>query len=207
MIGLAGGHRTGKTTLAKNYAEKHGWKFAQTSVSGIFKELGHDPAEKFDFQTRLTIQEQILIRLNRFYQQCEGTSVITDRTPIDMLAYTMAEAIGDSVQPQDQARFRKYAEDCFNVTNRWFSEIIVVQPGIALVQEEGKAAVNEAYIEHLNSLIIGLCCDPRLKVSHFYIPRERLELDRRIESVEAAKTRSLERVLSQVGQMDSRLFH
>jgi hypothetical protein len=207
MIGLAGAHRTGKTTLARKFAEKHGWKFAETSVSAIFRDLGHDPSEKFDFRTRLTIQEQILIRLSRFYREVSGTNVITDRTPLDFMAYTMAEAIGNEVLPEDQARFKRYIDDCYEATNRWFSEIIVVQPGIALVQEEGKAALNEAYIEHLNSLLIGLVSDARFKVEPFYIPRRITDLERRIEAVSAAKQKGLEKVMLQVSGMDRKELH
>lgn len=206
-VALCGAHRVGKSTLAREYAKKHGWKFAETSVSAIFRELGHDPAESFDFRTRLTIQEQILIRLNKFYRDTQGNSVITDRSPIDMLAYTMAEAIGEAVSPADQKRFKAYANSCFEVTNKWFSSILVVQPGITLVYEEGKAALNEAYIEHLNSLIIGLCNDERLNVPHFYIPRSRTDMQERIKSVDVANQRGLERAMLQASQMESRSFH
>src|SRR3569832_345872 len=67
LIGLCGAHRTGKTSLAKAYAKKHGIAFMETSVSAIFKELGLDPAASFDFKTRLDIQEVILERLDAKY--------------------------------------------------------------------------------------------------------------------------------------------
>src|SRR3569832_863688 len=67
LIGLCGAHRTGKTSLAKAYAKKHGIAFMETSVSAIFKELGLDPAASFDFKTRLDIQEVILERLDAMY--------------------------------------------------------------------------------------------------------------------------------------------
>lgn len=194
-FGLAGAHRTGKTTLAREYAKKHGWKFAETSVSAIFKELGVDPQDKFDFTTRLSIQETILSRLQEFYRANAGNNVITDRTPIDMMAYTMAEAIGDQVSPTDQARFAKYVSDCFEATNRWFSCILVVQPGIPIIMQEGKAAPNPAYMSHLNALIIGLCCDERLKMPHYYIPKWRTELKDRIVSIDGARARNVESLM------------
>lgn len=206
MIGLAGAHRTGKTTLAKAYAEKYEYEFAQTSVSAIFRDLGHDPSESFDFKTRLSIQEQILIRMTRFYREVSNQRVITDRTPIDFMGYTLAEAVGETVQPEDQERLVRYMNDCFEVTNRFFSEIVVVQPGIPLVEEEGKAALNKGYIEHLNNLIIGLCCDERLKIAHFYIPRSRVELEARVLSIESTKQRVMDRMLT-TDPGESRVFH
>jgi hypothetical protein len=160
-------------------------EFVETSVSAIFKELGFDPAVTYDFSTRLTIQEEILMRLERVYaKRNKMTLAITDRTPLDMLAYTMAEAIGDSVSERDQERFRKYAQNCIDVTNRRFSIVCLVQPGIPVIAAEGKAALNEAYIEHLNSLMLGLSVDERVKTSHFYIPRHMTDMDDRIVALD-----------------------
>lgn len=187
MIGLTGAHRVGKSTLAEAFAKKFNWKFERTSVTQYIRELGHEPSDKFDFKTRISLQEQVLVKINRFYKGIQGNIVITDRTPIDLLAYTMAEAVGVEVHPEDEKRFENYIRDCFECTNRWFTGILIVQPGIPLVHEDGKAALSPAYIEHLNSLMIGLTCDTRLKAPHFYIPRHRLDIDERINSVDFAR--------------------
>lgn len=187
MIGLCGAHRTGKTSLARAYAEKHGIAFVETPVSAIFRELGHDPAAAFDFKTRLDIQEVILERLDAVYGALNPTEqAITDRTPIDLMGYTMSEAIGAAVSAADQERFKKYVQRCFDVVNRRFSTLVLVQPGIPLKVEEGKAVVNAAYIEHLNSLMLGLSVDQRVKIAHFYIPRQVLGMDERLAALENA---------------------
>jgi predicted ATPase len=191
VTGLCGAHRTGKTSLARAFAKKHGIVFMETSVSAIFKELGQDPAASFDFTTRLDIQEVILERLDAMYGLiAPGSQVVVDRTPIDMLAYTMAEAIGHVVSDADQARFVKYTERCFDVINRRFATLVLVQPGIPLVDEEGKAAINQAYIEHLNSLMLGLTVDERVKCSHFYILRALTDMDDRLTALESAYRQS-----------------
>src|ERR1035437_11190687 len=98
LIGLMGSHNTGKTTLMHAYAEKNNLARIETSVSAIFKELGRDPAAVFDFRTRMDIQEHVLTRVDEGYAELDPKEqAITDRTPIDMLAYTMAEAIGNVV--------------------------------------------------------------------------------------------------------------
>lgn len=185
-----GAHRTGKSTLAKLYAEKHGIPFIETPVSAIFKALGYDPAGTFNFSTRLTIQEAILDRLDRIYGEVGPTEAITDRTPVDMLGYTIAEAIGNTVQPADQERFAKYVERCIEVTNKRFSVLVLVQPGVPIVDAEGKAAPNAAYIEHLNSLMLGLSVDQRIKVAHFYISRYTTNLQERLAALESAAGRA-----------------
>jgi predicted ATPase len=187
VIGLAGSHRVGKTTLARDYAERYGFTFLETSVSGIFKELGYDPADTFDFSTRLSIQEQVLSKVDAMYGAADHRDLlITDRTPIDMLAYTLAEANGNLVSESDQGRLESYMQRCFSVVNRRFSSLILVQPGIPIVSAEGKAAPNKAYIEHLNSLMLGLMMDERVKVTNFYIRRSFVGREERIKVLDFA---------------------
>jgi hypothetical protein len=193
-VGLCGAHRTGKTTLARAFAEKRGIPFVETSVSAIWRELGYDPAVTYDFETRLAVQEEILKRVDEVYSKHVGLEFVTDRTPLDMAAYTLADAIGDRVPDTCQERLAKYINDCFEVTNRRFGVVLLVQPGIKLVHEEGKAAVNAGYIEHLNSLILGLTVDERLTCGHFYIPRPVLDMERRLQALEGCVDRSKERI-------------
>jgi hypothetical protein len=190
MIGLCGAHRTGKTTLARAFAEKHDMEFVQTSASEVFKEFGLNPATRYAFDTRLSIQEEILKRFDKQYAEVGLKPAITDRTPLDMLAYTMAEATQDHVPEELQARFKKYVQNCIDVTNKRFGVLLVVQPGIKIVAEEGKAALNEAYIEHLNSIILGLSVDERIKAAHFYIPRYMTDKEERLAALDFAVNRA-----------------
>lgn len=195
MIGLCGSHRVGKTTLARVFAEKHGLEFVQTSASAIFKELGYDPAVTYDFKTRLTIQEEILKRFDEQYAgHPAADSAIADRTPLDMLAYTLAEVDGSRLDEEDEARLRRYMDACIAVTNKRFSVLLVVQPGIPVVVEEGKASLSSGYIEHLNTVILGLTVDERIKAAHFYIPRTMTEIEDRVAAVEYALNRTRKRV-------------
>ena len=202
MIGLCGGHRTGKTTLARAYAEAHQAIFVQTSVSAIIRAIGFDPScTDYDFATRLTIQEGVLAGLEAVYDCVPaGLPAVADRTPIDLLGYTMAEAIGDRVPQDQQERFARYVQDCFNLCNSRFSTVILLQPGIPLVAGcDGKGAANPAFIEHLNSLMLGLTVDPRMKTSHFYIPRSYLSIEDRLSAMEGAVRRT--DLLAQEGYM------
>lgn len=203
MIGLCGAHRTGKTTLARQYAEKHGLEFVQTSASQVFKDMGLHAHVTYDFATRLDVQEEILKRFDAQYAKVGAKPAIADRTPLDMLAYTMAEAVGYAVPESEQDRFKKYAQNCIDVTNKRFGLLMVVQPGIEIVAEEGKAALNNSYMEHLNSIILGLSVDERVKSQHFYIPRHITKLDDRIASVEFAVGRAIKK--AQVEAMEATL--
>jgi len=189
MIGISGAHRVGKSTLAKAYAESAKIDYVPTTAVGVFKRLGLDPAAPMDFGTRLMVQREILKEFDGIYAQYAGKVAVTDRTPLDLMAYTLAECVGDAVSEEEQVKLATYMQDCFDVFNKRFFLLMIIQPGIELVAEEGKAALNKAYIEHLNAIILGLSVDERLRVPHFYLPRRMLDLDDRIIALKNSNIR------------------
>lgn len=196
-VGLCGAHRTGKTTLARAYAQKRGVTFVETSVSAIWHDLGLDPAKEYDFATRLAVQEEILKRVDAIYAKYAGLDFITDRTPLDMAAYTLGDAIGERVPADCQDRLERYVQNCFEVTNRRFGMVLLIQPGIPLVDAPGKAAMNRGYIEHLNSLILGLTVDERLTSLHYYMPRAIVKPEDRLTALESTVERSKGKVIAE----------
>ena len=60
MIGLTGAHRTGKTTLAKEYGIANDIPVVLTSASKVFHDMGLSPQEDYPIDIRMTIQENIL---------------------------------------------------------------------------------------------------------------------------------------------------
>jgi DNA helicase TIP49 (TBP-interacting protein) len=179
-IGLCGSHRTGKTTLAQAISVKLQIPFLRTSTSYVFKQHGLHPAQPLDFKERLWIQHRILEAATKIWQTQTG-SFITDRTPIDFMAYTLADIQGATAV--DFAELEDYLTACFQVTNQVFTQLVVLQPAIELVYEEGKAALNKAYMEHLNIIIQGLCGDERLKCSSIVIKRHIIDLKERVQSI------------------------
>jgi len=175
-IGLGGAHRTGKTTLANILAQQSDIPFLVTQTSAVFRQYGLDPAAAMDFRTRLEIQTLVLAAAEQVWGEAVG-AFITDRTPLDMVAYTLADIQGTTVV--DAVALSDYVERCFRVTNQLFTRLVIIQPGIPLVAAEGKAALNPAYLEHLNSLIIGLCNDERLQVKSYCIPRSVVTMEAR----------------------------
>jgi len=179
-IGLCGSHRTGKTTLAKEVALKMGLDFVQTSTSDVFSENGLNPSEPMDFDTRIWIQNKIISAAEQVWKTAQKR-FITDRTPIDMMAYTLADIDGSS--SVNFAALEEYLDHCFQVTDTIFSHLFILQPAIPLVYEEGKAALNRSYMEHLNVLMQGLCCDERLHCPVYHIPRNILPVEDRVNVI------------------------
>ena len=179
-IGLCGGHRTGKTTLAEAIARKTGMPFVRTGTSEVFKQHDLDPSKPMDFQQRLWIQHKILDTAKELWH-AEQRQFITDRTPLDMAAYTLAD-----IQGETEVNFPElecYLNRCFEATNRLFKVLVLIQPGIPLMHEAGKAALNEGYLEHLNYLILGLCNDARIKSRFIFLDRDVTTLEDRISLI------------------------
>jgi hypothetical protein len=178
-LGLCGAHRTGKTTLAIAIASQLNVPFVRTTTSQVFAELGLDPAEPMDFKTRLFVQNHVLDAAEQVWQN-SVSPFVSDRTPIDMIAYTLGDIQGKTEVDFDL--LNQYIDRCYTSTNQFFQNLAIIQAGIPLIYEQGKAALNPSYIEHINVLVIGLCQDSRIKANVFCNPREAIALDLRIRN-------------------------
>lgn len=174
-VGLCGSHRTGKTTTATKLAHDNDIPFVETTTSAVFARHDLQPSSPMDFSTRLWIQDKVLAAAEEIWGQ--HRHFITDRTPLDMLAYTLADIQGRT--QVDFAALEGYVQRCFAATNHYFASLCVVQPGIPLMAAPGKAALNEAYIEHLNTLVLGLCLDERQQVPFSVMPRKCIAISSR----------------------------
>lgn len=179
-IGLCGSHRTGKTTLAIALAERSGISVLKTQTSAVFAAHGLDPAQVMDFKTRLWIQGHILADAQRLWET-QTQAFIADRTPLDMLAYTLADIQGAT--EVDHVALQAYRARCFELTNQFFPHIVILPPAIPLVHEAGKAALNPAYIEHLHCVMLGLAKEEFLESRVLVLPRAVCDLNARVAQV------------------------
>jgi len=190
MIGLCGAHRTGKTTLARAYAEKAGIEFVRTSASQVFKDLDLNPALDYPFDMRMDIQELILKSFQKQYAAA-NRFFVSDRTPIDMIAYTLSDVRQETLTEEQDKRLQKYISDCYDATSRFFATLIIVQPGIAVVPDEGKATLMKSYIDHIAMLVTGAVSNEMVKSNRFYIPVAMTDLETRVNAVDAAVKRTI----------------
>lgn len=196
MIGLLGSHRIGKTTLARSFcAGNQMYDFMPTTTSQVFKDLGFNPKQKLDITQRIFVQEEVLRRADEMYSEMDGYAVL-DRTPLDYAMYMLSECLPSGLDEQSSNAVLDYVQKCFDVTNRHFSTIVLVQPGIDAPDEEGKAKIVPAYQEHLNSIALGLLMDERVSIFKAVIPRDVLSLDER--------TGSLESIVKRIRQQNNR---
>lgn len=193
MFGLCGAQRTGKSTLAGAFSEEVGVPALYTSASGVFAEMGLDPKADYPLAQRLDVQRRILDSFEKQYRSVAGGVFVADRTPIDMMAYTIADVQRANVPSELEGVIESYLKDCIEVSNATFSILMVVQPGIAVVEAEGKAPGSFAYTEHINHLVMGIVVSEAVESAHYYIPREMVELEQRIECMKFAVRKTQEK--------------
>lgn len=189
MLGYTGAHRTGKTTLAKEVAQRLDIPVLLTSATEIYKALGRDPKADYPIDERIAIQEAILYGFEKQYKAASEVSrhFVADRTPIDLAGYLMADVtrttFSDFEDPQRTAMLvNDYVSRCIDSTNRWFSTVILVQPGIVTIEAAGKAPGCPAYMEHLNLLMGGVLHDGRVLARSFRMPRRVTNLEERAQA-------------------------
>lgn len=182
-IGLCGAHRVGKTTLAKAFADASGMRFVETRVSSILESIGLNPKVQYSFEQRLEAQILILKKLKVHWEAY--ISCIMDRTPIDVLAYMEADVLRNFPNNKEiETLYMEYRKDCLDWACR-FDKIILIQPGIPIVEDDTSAPGVLPYMEHLNSLMFGYVADLSLsgKLNASVLERDVLDLNQRVDFI------------------------
>lgn len=182
-IGICGAHRTGKTTLARALARRLKVYYLKHHSAPVFKRERLSADTPMDFDHRFHVQKELLKDGSLMWERHHDGEFITDRCPIDYLGYTLADIQGStqtSIHMLDA-----YQNECFDNLNRYFTHLVLLQPGIPVVPAEGKAPLNEAYMMHLNALMIGATSNPRCQVSTAIVPEEVITVEERSDFVTA----------------------
>ena len=181
-IGICGAHRTGKTTLAKALAKALNMPFVEIGTSAIFAKNNLDPAKPMDFRTRLYIQQQILKHAVEVWLGMDKP-FICDRTPIDMMAYTLAEVQGDTLDRQTEQELLDYLVQCRISLDRDFGALVLVPPAIPIVDAIGKASPSPNYINHIHLLCLGLY--NQSSIDGYIIPQHITNLNDRVANIKS----------------------
>lgn len=173
LIGVVGVMGTGKTTLCA----ESGYEFIKTDVSGIYKKWNLDPKIPMSFDTRLKIQEEILsyhvkmwiaacvpsgITLENHMTPGPSKVMVTDRTPLCFMTFTLAEISGyyPLTEKQDQD-LKSYIHRCWKAMELFKGFMYLKQSFVAPVDLSGKvrASMSYGYREHYDNLLKGLLSD------------------------------------------------
>lgn len=176
-IALFGAHRTGKTSLAKEFAEVTRLPFVKSTVSKDMKNLNAETDKAFDMKKRLETQEKIFESYKNLMS--DKVALITDRSPLDFALYTILEVSNNF--PNDIeliSRYQNYLDSCIQESKK-FDKIYLLQPGIEIVQEGGKGNSVKPVIDKLNLIALGLAS--KLETNIVIIPEYILNLSQRVE--------------------------
>jgi hypothetical protein len=153
-FGFAGAHRTGKTTLAKRVAEDLGYHYHDASVSKIMKEAGINAVGDVPIEQRMEAQEFLLTRYLRDLAQAPR-SMVTDRTPLDMIGYMLGEVTMHNTTAEVGDRVHAYFERCIEATVQHFDTIILVRPLDNYVADPKSPPLNRGYQDLVQMIIEG----------------------------------------------------
>lgn len=184
--------------MAKEFAKVNGFVYVDACVSKCLNEAGFDssniqtlPIHEFLMAQNLVLNHIVTIA-SEVAPDPQRTYVM-DRTPLDAVAYYRAYFGGKFFYDAELAcpeQFNRVVQDYVNrahtACRNHYSTIIGVQPGIKILAEDGKALASNAFIEHLNVLLVGelISFSERLKTStpHCVIlNRDIIDLDERVE--------------------------
>lgn len=155
MFGLAGASRSGKSTLAAELSEATGIPYTTISTSKLAAELGYNLVGQLSITERIEAQEKLL----RSYLDLIDTlpsPFIVDRTPLDMIAYTICEVSMLGTDRETGVRIKAFVDRALAATSQRFGGIIVLRPLPVYESAPDKHPDNPAYQWHTQYVIEGL---------------------------------------------------
>lgn len=155
MFGLTGAHRSGKSTLAKLVAEKKGIPYLDISATRLMKEAGFDPVAPMDIDRRIEAQVASM-KVLRQHLADAPRPFISDRTPLDFVAYMLGEISMHKLGRDHDSAVVKYVNDGVELTNSTFAMLMITRPLPQYDAQPGKPPPMIAYQFHIQTIIEGL---------------------------------------------------
>lgn len=192
-LGFTGAHRSGKTTLANFAASEYGLTKIDSPAGKIVQGFGFDMGwdnrlafNRFEGNgsvvTGIDMQWEIYNSLLDSLSEAKD-NYVSDRTPIDVAAYLMADATGYVGDEWAREQTVLMAEQAIRDTERLFDVVILTPPLLYYLEEVGKPANNPAYQEHHHFLCRGILFDDDLDLFWDEIRRESFSLETRTNFV------------------------
>jgi len=193
MFGISGAQRTGKTTLAKAVAEKLKFHYHDSSVTKIMREFGINPVGDVPLGERIKAQEFLLEKSCDALRQAPRPA-ITDRTPLDFIAYMLGEVTMHNTAEEFHEPIQTYVKNCLAAAEKYFDMILIVRPLLTYKAADDKPPPNRAYQSAIQYLIEGAAQNiPNIVVG--LLPA--LDLTERVDNCSVAFSTHLEEVAAE----------
>lgn len=141
--------------------------YVDASTTALMQEAGFNPVSVMDIETRIKAQEHLLDAYLRLLDR-QPPNFVTDRTPIDMLAYTLGEVTMHNTTEEQGERIAAYCDRCVAAAESRFALVIVTEPLKTYEARPDKPPPSKAYQALIHTIICG-----SLRNSH--VPTMQLE--------------------------------
>lgn len=158
IIGLAGAHRCGKSTLARILSDELNIKLFETNTADVAKAMGVNAVGSLTLSERLNFQQKLLA--HHISALKSRDICITDRTPLDMASYMLCEIgmnhLNERENDELDARIVDYLELCVEATAKYYTGVLCLCPLDTYEVLPGKPTNSAAYQAHVQMCIKGL---------------------------------------------------
>lgn len=153
-LAFSGPSSSGKSTLAREVAKICDLPYLAFPTTEIVAELGLSPVTSHAIEDRLRVQQHILDRFWEISQEHQRPFV-TDRSPLDFVAYMLGEISMHSASDELGQRVNAFVDEALMIADRSFLAIFTVR-GLDFYEEDLKRPpANPAYHRHYEMLLEG----------------------------------------------------
>lgn len=128
--------------------------FFQCSTTDLMREIGVEPVANLSIPERLKGQNHLLTRFLELLHAAPRP-LITDRTPLDFIGYTLGEVTMHGVAPEHDALIQDYVDRCLEATRTHFDMIVMLRPLPSYEVDPTKPPPSRAYQTLVQSIIEG----------------------------------------------------
>lgn len=153
-IAISGAHRTGKSKLCKELAAILGLTYLESIVTSVIRSSGFATDGNLRYPNRMKVQLELADAYDALF--AKNPAFITDRCHFDFLLYSYMEVGNDF--PTDKSLeyvFEDYIERLVKESKN-LDVLYLLQPGIPIIQADGKGSTVRPLLDKLNLLALGL---------------------------------------------------
>lgn len=157
LYGICGSSGSGKSTLGRMVAESLDMTFQPTSITECAKRHGFDAVGSLSLEQRLELQNHLLADHVEMIGKAKRP-LIVDRTPIDFIAYLLAEFhmhSHEGMQPSLLLEVRNYVDLCLKETRAHYDMVFMLAPLPVYEVSVTRPAPNPAYQAHTDLIMRG----------------------------------------------------
>lgn len=153
-FGFAGPSSSGKSTLAKEVAKLSGLPYFAFPTTDLMAEIGVNGVDDLSMLDRVCVQSHLL---SRYWDltQAHARPFITDRTPIDIIAYMLAEVQMHGTPPELIDKIDTLVTTALNATDCTFMALFTVRALPVYEVDPKRPPSNIAYHRHIEMLVDG----------------------------------------------------